>query len=168
MSSKSSPPSIHQRIAIFPGSFDPFTTGHQQIVEQALGLFDKIIIGIGLSLSKAALMSMDDRISALQKTFAHESRIEARAFSGLAVAFARKHNARFIVRGLRSSSDFDYELPMAHTNNVLAPEIQTLFFATAADRSFISSTLVREVVKNGGDYSAFVPTAFLESLKTPK
>lgn len=166
MSIKNSPSFPQPRIAIFPGSFDPFTIGHEQIVQQALGLFDKIIIGVGQSLSKAALMSVDDRISALQKTFAHEARIQAVSFQGLAVAFAAKHNARFIVRGLRSSSDFDYELPMAHTNNTLAPEIQTLFFATAADRSFISSTLVREVVKNGGDFSAFVPTAFLESLKT--
>ncbi|RYZ59470.1 MAG: pantetheine-phosphate adenylyltransferase [Proteobacteria bacterium] len=166
MSSKG--PSKSERIAIFAGSFDPFTTGHEQIVEQALLIFDKIIIAVGQSLSKVALMTVEDRISALQKTFAHDSRIEATAFKGLVIDFAKTKNAKFLVRGLRSSSDFDYELPMAHTNRCLAPEVQTIFFPTAADRSFISSTLVREIVKNGGDFSSFVPTAFLESLKTAK
>lgn len=168
MSSKSSLNAGQSRVAIFPGSFDPFTVGHEQVVSQALDLFDKVIIAVGQSLSKSALMSMEERLSALRQTFAHEPRIEAMSFQGLAVEFARKHKARYIVRGLRSSSDFDYELPMAHTNHALAPEVRTLFFATAADRSFISSSLVREVVKNGGDYSAFVPTAFLESLKSSK
>ena len=153
------------RIAIFPGSFDPFTIGHEQIVWQALELFDKVIVAVGHSLSKAALMSVDDRLTALQKTFASEPRVEAKSFQGLIINFARQNQGRFLIRGLRSSSDFDYELPMAHTNRALAPELQTIFFPTAADRSFISSTLVREIVKNGGDYSPFVPKAFQDILK---
>ncbi|MBC7661000.1 MAG: pantetheine-phosphate adenylyltransferase [Chitinophagaceae bacterium] len=153
------------RIAIFPGSFDPFTVGHEQIVHQSLELFDKVIIAVGQSLSKTSLMSVEDRLQALRKTFASDSRVEAQSFRGLAINFARQNKARFLIRGLRSSSDFDYELPMAHTNRALAPELTTVFFPTAADRSFISSTLVREIVKNGGDFRAFVPAAFAALLR---
>ncbi len=156
------------RIAVFAGSFDPFTKGHEQIAQQALEVFDKVIIAVGQSLSKAALMSVEDRISALQKTFAHDPRVVALSFQGLLVDFAKQHQARFLIRGIRNSSDCDYELPMAQTNRCIAPDIQTLFFPTSADRSFISSTLVRELAKNGGDFSPFVPAAFYQMLKPRK
>ncbi len=168
MSKVSGPKAGTSRVAIFPGSFDPFTIGHERIVLEALELFDKVIVAVGHSLSKAALMSVEDRIEALKTTFAGDRRIEAMAFKGLVVEFARQQEARFLIRGLRSPNDFDYELPMAHTNRCLAPDIQTIFLPTAADRSFISSTLVREVVKNGGDFSPFVPKAFIQYLKSLK
>lgn len=153
------------RIAIFPGSFDPFTIGHEQIVRQALDLFDKVIIAMGVSLSKSALMSVEDRIAALRETFKDDARVEAVHFSGLVVDFAKERKARFLIRGLRSETDLAYELPMAHTNRQLAPEIQTIFFPTAPDRAYISSTLVREIVKNKGNFSPFVPAPFVRRLQ---
>lgn len=153
------------RIAVFPGSFDPFTIGHEQIVRQALALFDKVIIAMGVSLSKTALMSVEDRIAALRETFADESRVEAVSFSGLVVTFAKERKANFLIRGLRSETDLAYELPMAHTNRQLDPQIQTIFFPTAPDRAYISSTLVREIVKNKGNFSPFVPAPFVSRLQ---
>ncbi len=151
---------MSERIAIFPGSFDPFTTGHKQVVEQALPLFDKIIIAVGHSISKKALLSVEDRITALQETFAQEKKIVAVSFSGLIVDFAKSQKAGYLVRGLRSAADFEYELPMTHTNRALSPGLQTVFFATAPELSYISSTLVREVATKGGDYKPFVPQPF--------
>lgn len=153
-----------ERIAIFPGSFDPFTVGHEQIVKEALPLFDKIIIAVGHSLSKASLLSLEVRIKAIAETFAGEKKIEAASFQGLIVDFAKARGATYLVRGLRSSSDFDYELPMTQTNRVLYPQLKTLFFATAPEHSYISSTLVREVASKGGDFRPFVPKAFHELL----
>lgn len=151
---------MSERIAIFPGSFDPFTVGHEQIVQQALPLFDKIIIAVGHSISKASLLSVEQRVKALGETFAGDKRIEASAFQGLIVDYAKSRNAAYLIRGLRSASDFEYELPMTHTNRALSPGLQTVFFATAPELSYISSTLVREVATKGGDYRAFVPKAF--------
>ncbi len=153
------------RIAIFPGSFDPFTIGHEQVVEQALHLFDRIIIAIGQSSSKNALLSTEERLAAIAETFAAEPRIETAAFSGLVVDFARTRAASFLIRGLRSESDLAYEMPMAHTNRCMAPGIHTVFFPTAAEKSFISSTLVREIARNGGDFTHFVPESFIRRLK---
>ncbi len=153
------------KIAVFAGSFDPFTLGHEQVVREALRLFDKVIVAVGHSLSKTGFLPVEDRLKALEQTFAKEKRVEVKTFQGLVVDFAKREGATSLVRGLRSSADFDYELPMAHINSRLAHEIQTLFFATAAEKSFISSTLVREVVKNGGDPSPFVPAAFVPVLK---
>lgn len=151
---------MSERIAIFPGSFDPFTVGHQQIVEQALPLFDKIIIALGHSLSKSSLLSIEDRLKALRETYAGDKRIEAASFQGLVVNYAKARGAGYLIRGLRSAADFEYELPMTHTNRVLSPDLQTLFFATAPELAFISSTLVREVATKGGDFKPFVPKAF--------
>lgn len=154
-----------QRLAVFPGSFDPFTIGHQQVVEQALSLFDRIIIAIGQSSAKNAFLPTEERLAAIRETFAQEPKIEAAAFSGLVIDFARSKNAEFLIRGLRSEADLAYEMPMAHTNRCLAPGIHTVFFATAPEKAFISSTLVREIAKNGGDFSSFVPLAFVRRLK---
>ncbi len=159
---------MSSRIAIFPGSFDPFTIGHEQIVQQALPLFDKVIIAVGHSLSKKALISIDDRLKALRETFAGDPRITVKAFQGLIVDFAKSENAGYLVRGLRSAADFDYELPMTQTNRALYPQLQTLFFATAPELSFISSTLVREVATKGGDYRPFVPKPFHAIMRSPE
>lgn len=154
-----------ERLAVFPGSFDPFTVGHQQVVEQALDLFDKVIIAIGQSSSKNSLLSTDERLAAIRETFADEPKIEVAAFSGLVIEFARRRGAGFLVRGLRSEADLAYEMPMAHTNSCLAPGIRTVFFPTAPEKAFISSTLVREIAKSGGDFSSFVPEPFVQRLK---
>ena len=148
------------RIAIFPGSFDPFTVGHQQVVEQALTLFDRIIIAIGQSSSKNALLSSEERLAALRETFAAEPRVEAAAFSGLVVTYAQARGANFLLRGLRNETDLAYEMPMAHTNACLAPGIHTVFFPTAPEKAFVSSTLVREIARCQGDFRQFVPAAF--------
>lgn len=157
-----------ERIAIFPGSFDPFTVGHEQIVYEALPLFDKLIVAVGHSLSKVPLLPLDVRIQAIAETFAAEKTIEVCSFQGLIVDFARSRGASYLVRGLRSSFDFDYELPMTHTNRALYPELKTLFFATAPEHSYISSTLVREVATKGGDFRPFVPKAFHAVLANKK
>lgn len=153
------------RVAIFPGSFDPFTVGHQQVVEQALHLFDRIIIAIGQSASKNALLPTEERLAALRETFAHEKRVEADVFQGLVVNFAKERKAEFLLRGLRNETDLAYEMPMAHTNNCLAPGIHTVFFPTSPEKAFISSTLVREIARHRGEFSAFVPEPFARRLK---
>lgn len=153
------------KVAIFPGSFDPFTIGHQQIVEQSLDLFDEVIIAIGQSATKIPLLSTELRLEALMETFAKSKRVKAEAFSGLVVDFAHKKGARFLIRGLRNETDLAFELPMAHTNRCLAADIQTVFLPTSPERAFISSTLVREIAKHRGDFTPFVPEAFARRMK---
>ncbi|MCX6130984.1 MAG: pantetheine-phosphate adenylyltransferase [Proteobacteria bacterium] len=153
------------RLAIFPGSFDPFTIGHQQIVEQSLQLFDQVIIAIGISASKVPLLELNLRLDALRETFASEARVQIMSFNGLVISFAKQQGARFLIRGLRSETDLAFELPRAHTTRALDPSIQTVFLPTAPDLSFISSTLIREIAKHGGDFAPFVPAAFAKRLK---
>jgi pantetheine-phosphate adenylyltransferase len=153
------------RIGVFPGSFDPFTLGHLQIVEQSLGFVDKVLVAVGTSGSKQALLSAEERLLALQETFRGEDRVEAHLFRGLVVQFAKQQGAQFLLRGLRSETDLAYELPMAHTNRSLEPSIQTIFLPTAPERSYISSTLVREVARNGGAFESFVPPAFARLMR---
>lgn len=153
------------KVAIFPGSFDPFTIGHQQIVEQALDLFDEVIVGIGQSATKVPLLSTELRLEAILETFAGNKKVKAEVFSGLVVEFAHKKGARFLIRGLRNETDLAFELPMAHTNRCLAPDIQTVFLPTSPERAFISSTLVREIAKHQGDFAPFVPEAFARRMK---
>lgn len=155
-----------RKIAIFPGSFDPFTIGHQEIVEQSLDVFDEVIIAIGQSATKVPLLSVDLRLEALMETFASSNKVKAEAFSGLVVDFAHQRGARFLIRGVRNETDLAFELPMAHTNRCLAPDIQTVFLPTSPERAFISSTLVREIAKHRGDFTPFVPEAFARRMKT--
>jgi pantetheine-phosphate adenylyltransferase len=153
------------KIAIFPGSFDPFTVGHQQIIEQSLDIFDEVIIAIGQNATKVPLLSIDLRLEALMETFALSKKVKAEAFSGLVVDFAHQRGARFLIRGVRNETDLAFELPMAHTNRCLAPDIQTVFLPTSPERAFISSTLVREIAKHRGDFTPFVPAAFARRMK---
>ncbi len=154
-----------RRIAIFPGSFDPFTIGHQQIVEQSLEIFDEVIIAIGQSASKVPLLETRLRLEALLETFAGIDKVKAEVFSGLVVDFARQKGAKYLIRGLRNETDLAFELPMAHTNRCLAPDIQTVFLPTSPERAFISSTLVREIAKHQGQFAAFVPEPFARRMK---
>lgn len=145
------------RIALFPGSFDPFTVGHDSIVKRALKLFDKIIIGIGTNENKSDFFPLDYRKRWVEELFENEPRVEVRTYSGLTVDFCEEVGARFLLRGLRTSADFEFERAIGQTNNVLDDNIETVFLLTNPNHTFISSSIVREVYKNKGDISKFIP-----------
>jgi len=145
------------KIAVFPGSFDPITIGHVSLIKRAIPLFDKIIIGIGMNTSKNKLYSLDQRIDWINKVFEKEETVSVQKFDGLTVDFCRKIGAKYIVRGLRNSSDFDYEKTIAQLNHELNDEIETMFFISRPKYSHISSTIVREIIRVKGDASSLVP-----------
>jgi pantetheine-phosphate adenylyltransferase len=147
------------KIAVFPGSFDPFTVGHESIVKRALLLFDRVIIAVGENAEKKNLFSIEMRIKMISKVFEGENRVEITPFSGLTVEFCRSHNARYIVRGLRTAVDFEYERAMGHMNWKMAPEIDTVFLLTSTEHTPVNSTIVRDIIKHGGDASMFVPAS---------
>lgn len=147
------------KIAVFPGSFDPFTVGHESIVKRALALFDRVIIAVGVNAEKKNLFSIEMRLKMIAKVFEGESRVEISRFSGLTVEFCRRHNARYIVRGLRTAADFEYERAMGHMNWKMAPEIDTVFLLTSTEHTPVNSTIVRDIIKHGGDASMFVPAS---------
>ena len=147
------------KIAVFPGSFDPFTVGHESIVKRALELFDRVIIAVGENAEKKNLFSIEMRLKMIAKVFEGESRVEITRFSGLTVEFCRRHNARYIVRGLRTAVDFEYERAMGHMNWKMAPEIDTVFLLTSTEHTPVNSTIVRDIIKHGGDASMFVPSS---------
>jgi pantetheine-phosphate adenylyltransferase len=148
-----------ERIAIFPGSFDPFTIGHEYIVKRALPLFDKIIIAVGVNSTKNDFFPVDKRILWIKEAFDQEDKIEVERYNGLTVDFCKKHNAHYILRGLRTSSDFEYERAIAQVNKVLSESIESIFILTAPEHSAITSTLVRDVIRHGGDASKFLPSS---------
>ena len=145
------------KIALFPGSFDPFTIGHESIVRRALPLFDKIIIAIGYNSEKDGFFTLDQRLNWINSVFEGEKKIEIEKYQGLTVDFCRKVGARFILRGLRTSSDFEYERAIAQMNKVMHPEIETTFMLTMPEHTHINSTVVREIIRLGGDAHAFLP-----------
>ncbi len=147
------------KIAVFPGSFDPFTVGHESIVKRALGLFDRVIIAVGENAEKKNLFSIEMRLKMISKVFQGESRVEITRFSGLTIEFCRRYNARYIVRGLRTAADFEYERAMGHMNWKMAPEIDTVFLLTSTEHTPVNSTIVRDIIKHGGDASMFVPAS---------
>lgn len=151
---------MSSNIAVFPGSFDPLTLGHVDIIERALPLFEKLIIAIGVNSEKKSMFSLDDRIDAIKKTFKGESKIEVMSYEGLTVDFCKKVNANYLVRGLRNPADFEFEKAIANTNRALS-DLDTVFLLTSSGKSFISSSIVREIVKYQGDISKFVPKAVL-------
>lgn len=147
------------KIAVFPGSFDPFTVGHESIVRRALALFDRVIIAVGENAEKKNLFSIEMRLKMISIVFQGENRVEITRFSGLTVEFCRRHNARYIVRGLRTAADFEYERAMGHMNWKMAPEIDTVFLLTSTEHTPVNSTIVRDIIKHGGDASMFVPAS---------
>jgi pantetheine-phosphate adenylyltransferase len=159
------------RTALYPGSFDPVTNGHMDILRQALALADKVIVAIGIHPGKAPLFSFDERVEMIntcaQEAFGagEAARIEVRSFSNLVIEFARENGAQYLVRGLRDGTDLDYEMQMAGMNGTLAPEIRTVFLPASPDVRHITATLVRQIAKMGGDSSAFVPGSVAEPLK---
>ena len=142
--------------AIFPGSFDPITLGHTDIIERALPLFDKIILAIGTNSSKKYMFSLEERLAFLEKTFESEPKIEIRTYNGLTVDFCQSQDAKFILRGLRNAMDLEFEKSIGQTNYKMSG-IETVFLISSSGKSHISSTIVRDVINHGGDYQFMVP-----------
>lgn len=149
------------RIAVFPGSFDPITLGHFDIVERASPLFDKIIIAIGQNSQKKYMFSLEQRIEFIKETFKNFPNVEVDNFEGLTIDYCHSKNVKFILRGLRNPSDFEFEKAIAQTNRELTQnnKIETIFLLTSASKSFISSSIVREILTFGGNYELLVPDA---------
>lgn len=146
-----------QRICLFPGTFDPITMGHVDIIHRAVSLFDKLVIGIGINSSKAPMFSIEQRQNWMKEIFKDEPRIDVIAYEGLTVDCCKKIGANYILRGIRYVSDFEYEKAIADMNRMLVPTIETIFLTCSPQYSTISSTLVRDVIRNGGNVSMFVP-----------
>lgn len=144
--------------AIFPGSFDPITLGHYDIIERGVKLFDELIIAIGVNHDKKYMFSLEERKRFIEESFKDEPKIKVVTYEGLTVDFCQKNDVEFILRGLRNPGDFEFEKAIAHTNRDLAP-IETVFLLTAARTSYISSSIVRDVIRNNGDYTKLVPNA---------
>jgi pantetheine-phosphate adenylyltransferase len=159
--------------ALYPGSFDPITFGHLDVIGRAAGLFDRLVVGVLVNPRKSPLLELDDRLATIDEAVREvlgerAAMIESTAFDGLTVDYARQIGARFIVRGLRAVSDFESELQMAHTNRKLAPAVDTIFLMTALEHAYLSSTLVKEIAAFGGDVSAMVPAAVARRLLPPR
>ncbi|HDZ03710.1 hypothetical protein LCGC14_0346760 [marine sediment metagenome] len=144
------------RRAIFPGSFDPLTLGHHDIIMRGITLFDEIIIAIGKNADKKYMFSLEQRIAFIEESFKDVPSISVKSYVGLTVDFCKKEDANFILRGLRNPGDFEFEKAIAHTNRKLS-EIETVFLLTSSGKSYISSSIVRDVIRNGGDYTGLVP-----------
>ena len=153
------------RIAVFPGSFDPITTGHESIILRALPLFDKIIIAVGENSTKKNFFTTTKRYSWIKKVFAGEKKIEVRTYHGLTIDFCKSVSANYILRGLRTSADFEFERVIAQMNKAMDENIETVFFLSNPELSAITSTVVRDIIRNGGDASQFVPSAIRKELK---
>ncbi|WP_305369991.1 pantetheine-phosphate adenylyltransferase [Photobacterium leiognathi] len=153
---------------IYPGTFDPITNGHLDLIERAAAMFDHVIVGVAFNPSKKPLFDLNERVELASKITAHLNNVEIVGFSGLLVDFAKEHNANILVRGLRAVSDFEYEFQLANMNRRLMPELETVFLTPAEENSFISSTIVKEVALHKGDVSQFVDplitTALLEKI----
>lgn len=151
-------------ISIYPGTFDPITKGHTDLVQRATQLFDRVIVAVAISPTKKPVFSLEQRLAMARTVLAGNDRVEVLPLEGLLVEFARIHQAKAIIRGLRAVSDFDYEFQLAGMNRKLAPEIETLFLTPAEKYAYISSSLVREIAALGGDVSAFVDAQVMAEL----
>lgn len=152
-------------LAVYPGTFDPITNGHADILRRALSLFDRVVVALATNPRKQPLFSLRERTRMIRQTFAGESRIEVDSFNGLLVDYVRRRGAKFVIRGLRAVADFEYEFQFAHMNRQLAPEVETIFLMTNEDNFFVSSSLVREVAQMGGNIARVVPPVVAASLK---
>ena len=145
-----------EKIAVFPGSFDPITLGHHDIIKRGVGLFDKVVVAIGVNADKKYMFPLEERQRFIEDAFKDEPKVSVVTYEGLTIDLCQKVGASFILRGLRNPADFEFEKAIAHTNRELS-QIETVFLLTAAKTSFISSSIVRDVLRNGGDYTILVP-----------
>jgi pantetheine-phosphate adenylyltransferase len=148
-----------ERIAVFPGSFDPITIGHESIIRRACSLFDSIIVAIGENAEKKSYFDIDRRLTFIEQTFANEPKVSVAKYSGLTVDYCKQVGAQYLLRGLRTSADFEFERSIGQVNKKLYPEIETIFLLTAPEHTSLNSSIVRDILRNGGDASAFVPAA---------
>jgi len=151
--------------AVYPGTFDPLTRGHEDLVRRASGLFDKLVVGVADSKNKKPFFSLEERLSIANEVLGHYPNVQVESFSGLLKDFVRQNNARVIVRGLRAVSDFEYEFQMAGMNRRLNPDVETVFLMASEGVQFISSRFVKEIGKLGGEIGQFVPPRVVERLK---
>ena len=149
-------------IAVYPGSFDPTTNGHLDVIERAAKIVDKLIVGVLINPNKKGLFTVEERVEQLKIITAHLPNVEIKSFSGLLVDFARSVEARIVIRGLRAVTDFEYELQMSQTNRKLNPKVDTIFLTTSLEFAYLSSSIVREVAYYGGNVSNFVPDCVAE------
>ena len=152
-------------LAVYPGTFDPITNGHADILRRSLGIFDRVIVALAENPRKAPLFSLDERRAMITEALGRDPRIEVDAFEGLLVDYVRKRGARAVIRGLRALADFEYEFQQTHMNRHLAPAVETLFLMTSEESFYVSSSLVKEVALMGGDVSRMVPPAVVAALK---
>jgi len=145
------------KIALFPGSFDPITRGHVDVILKGLSIFDKIIVAIGVNSKKQSLFTMEQRMGWIKEVFKEQDRVEVISYQGLTIEFCKEVNAGFILRGIRSGGDFEYEQSIAYANKVMVPEVETVFLLSSPSYNNISSTIVRDIIINKGNYSKFVP-----------
>ena len=153
------------KIALFPGSFDPVTKAHVDILKRSISLFDKVVVGIGLNSNKPAFLDSEIRKKMLEAVFADQPKVEVMTYEGLTVEFCKKIDAKYMIRGIRTVSDFEYEKAIAQMNHALVPEIESIFIVSKPGYSSISSTIVRDILRNKGDVSQFVPKEAQSFLK---
>jgi pantetheine-phosphate adenylyltransferase len=154
-----------ERVAIYPGTFDPITNGHVDIVRRARALFDRVIVAVAENVRKAPLFTLSERTGMIRASVGDDPRIEVDSFSGLLVNYARARKAGAVIRGLRAIADFEYEFQFAHMNRHLAPDVETIFLMTSEESFYVSSSLVKEVANMGGDITRIVPAPVVEALK---
>ena len=142
--------------AIFPGSFDPITLGHYDIIQRGIPLFDELVIAIGINADKQYMFSLEERTRFISEAFVEEPKVKVLTYEGLTIDFCKKIEANYILRGLRNPADFEFEKAIAHTNRKLS-DIETVFLLTSSGKSYISSSIVRDVIRHGGDYTVLVP-----------
>lgn len=143
--------------AVFPGSFDPFTIGHESLIKRALPLFDQITIAIGVNADKKYFFSLEKRMEWIKKLYKSESKIKVDSYHGLTIDYCKKNNTNYILRGLRTSADFEFERAIAQMNRAMNTKIETIFLVSEPEHSAINSTIIRDIIRNGGDASRFVP-----------
>lgn len=155
------------KVAVFPGSFDPITLGHVNLVKRAIPLFDKIIVAVGVNTQKNTLFPLEKRLEWLNEVFVLEPKVEIDHFYGLTVNFCASKNANYLIRGLRNASDFDYEKTISQLNTIIGKDLETIFLISQPEYSHISSTIVREIIKGNGNVTPFVPEVIAHELYIP-
>lgn len=153
-----------KKTALFPGTFDPFTLGHENVISRSLPLFDEIIIAIGHNIKKQSLFTVEERLEMIQKLYNDEDRVQVKSYSGLTAEYCKAVHANYILRGLRTAADFEYERAIAQVNRKLNPEVETVFILTLPEYTPVNSTIVRDILRNGGDAGMFLP----ERLELPQ